>query len=253
MVKDHGQSIVPMIDRNLFGPKSPARIEQGRNPMRTNRIVMAVHSGYMLAGLVFLATMAAFGQTAPDPWLILASGAKGAINVHTTRQDLVRVYGAENVVDEDVDIGEGEMQSATFLFPKDPERRLEIMWKDPDTKTAPGTADILGRKSRWHAIHGITLGTSASEMERINGRPFRFALTNDGTDMAEELISWRGGSLEKEFQGDGRVILELEWAAKGAKQRGPHDIETSSDNPVWRAQNPHVTRMSWVFPSKAQP
>ena len=72
--------------------------------------------------------------------------------------------------------------------------------------------------------------------------------------MAEELISWRGGSLEKEFQGDGHVILELEWApSKRAKQRGPHDIETSSDNPVWRAQNPHVRRMTWLFPSKTQP
>lgn len=217
---------------------------------------MAMRSGFIfrLAGFTVLATMLGLGQAAPDPWLILASGEKGAINVHTTRQDLVRMYGAENVVDQDVDIGEGEMQSGTFLFPKDPERRVEVLWKDPDTKTAPESADIIGGKSRWHAAHGITLGTSASELERLNGRPFRFTLTNDGTDMAEELISWRGGSLEKEFQGECRVILELEWApAKGAKQRGPHDIGTDSDNPVWRAQHPHVSRISWLFASKTQP
>ena len=206
------------------------------------------------AGFVFLLTMLGFGRSEPDPWLILASGEKGSINAHTTRDDLVRIYDAANVVDQNVDIGEGEMQSATLLFPNDPERQIELLWKDPDTKTSPESADVRGKKSRWHAVHGITLGTSASELQRLNGRPFHFALTNDGTDMADELISWRGGSLEKEFQGDGRVILELEWApAKGAQPRGPHDFETNSDNPAWRAHNPHVSRMSWIFPSNTQP
>ena len=205
-------------------------------------------------GLVFLMSAAAFGQAEPDPWLILASGATGSINAHTTREDLVRQYGAANVVDQDVDVGEGEMQSATFLFPKDPECQIVILWKDPDTKTAPGSMDIRGKKSRWHGAHSITLGTSVTELERLNGRPFRFTLNHDGTDMAEELISWRGGSLEKEFQGNGRVILELQWSPpKGGKLTGPSDFSSDSDNPVWRAQNPHIIRMSWIFPSNTQP
>jgi hypothetical protein len=204
-----------------------------------------------LAAFTLLAAAFGFAQSASDPWLILASGEKGSINVHTTRDDLVRMFGAANVVDQDVDTGEGEMQSATFLFPTDPERRIWIMWKDPETKTAPQSADILGKKSRWHAAHGITLGSSISEMERVNGRPFRFALTNDGTDMADETISWQGGLLEKEFQSDGRVILELEWSpAKGAKPKGPSpDFHVDSDSPAWRAQKPHISRMSWLFPT----
>ena len=182
---------------------------------------------FQLAGFAFLATTLGFAQAAPDPWLILASGERGSINAHRTRHDLVCMYGAVNVVDQDVDIGEGEMQSATFLFPKDPERVIEILWKDPGTKTAPEAADIFGRKSRWPAVRGITLGTSARELKRLNGRPFRWTFLNDGTDMAQELISWRGGSLEKAFPGDGRVILELEMTPmKGAKPTGPSpDIE----------------------------
>jgi hypothetical protein len=140
-------------------------------------------------------TMLGFGQAAPDPWLILDSGERGPINVHTTREDLVRTFGAANVVDQDVDIDEGEIVVGTFLFPKDP-----------------------------------------------------------GTDMAQELISWRGGLLEKEFQGDGRVILSLEYSpAKGAKQRGPSDFSRDSDSPAMRAQNPHISEINWVFPSKTQP
>ncbi|MGB6632343.1 MAG: hypothetical protein WBE52_13985, partial [Terriglobales bacterium] len=126
-----------------------------------------------LAGFILLAVMTVFGQAQVDPWLILASGEKGTINSHTTRKDLVRTYGAANVVDQDVDIGEGEMQSGTFLFPEDPQRQIEILWKDPDHKTAPESAQILGKKSLWHGVHGITLGTSVRELERLNGRPFR--------------------------------------------------------------------------------
>jgi len=207
------------------------------------------------AGFLLLTSAAAFGQAAADPWLILASGEKGSINTHTKRSDLVRMFGAVNVVDQNVDVGDGELQSATFLFPKDPERRLEILWKDPDSKTSPQSADILGEKSRWHTIHGITLGTPASDLEHFNGRPFRFSLTNDGTDMAAELISWRGGLLEKEFQGDGRVILKLEEdPAKGTEQKSPSaDFEVDSDSPVWRALHPHISRMSWIFPSNTNP
>jgi len=217
--------------------------------------MQAARRACILVGLLFLGTVLGFSQATSDPWLIVTSGRRGSINPHTTRADLVRMYGAANVVDQDVDIGEGEMQSATFLFKKDPERQIEIVWKDSDNKTAPESADIRGKKSLWHGIHGITLGTSASDLERLNGRPFRFTLTNDGTDMAQELISWRGGVLEKEFQGDARVMLELEWApAKGAQQRGPSpDLGVDSDNPVWRAQNPHISRMSWIFSSNMQP
>jgi hypothetical protein len=177
--------------------------------------------------------------------------------VHTTRADLVRLYGASNVVDQEVDTGEGEMQSETVVFPKDPERQVYIMWNDPGTKTSPQSADLLGTKSRWHAVHGITLGTSINELERLNGRPFRFALINDGTDMAEETISWQGGLLENDFQGNGRIILEIEGRpAQASKPTGPHDFETESNNRNWRAQNPHISRMTWMFPSdtsKTQP
>ena len=163
----------------------------------------------LFAGLAFLATTSAFGQTANDPWLILTSGEKGSLNVHTTHEDLVREYGPSNVTDQDADVGDGEIQPLTVLFAEDPQRRIELLWKDPGKNTEPAFATIRGKASRWHAVHGISLGTTLPDLERINGRPFRFALTNDGTDMAEEHISWQGGLLEKDFQGDGRIILFL--------------------------------------------
>jgi hypothetical protein len=67
--------------------------------------------------------------------------------------------------------------------------------------------------------------------------------------MARECVPWRGGSLEKDLQGNGRVVLELQWAPdKGAEQRRPSpDFEVDSENSVWLAQNSHVDRMTWFF------
>jgi hypothetical protein len=223
--------------------------------MKTSQSVAFFRGSFSvgLAGFILLAAMTAFGQAQADPWLILASGEKGAINSHTTRKDLVRMYGAANVVDQDMDNEDGERQSGTDLFPKNPQRQIIITWKDPDNKTAPEFALILGKKSLWHGVHGITLGTSVRELERLNGRPFHFALTNDGTCEAEETISWQGGRLEKELQGNGGIILEIESSpTKGAKQTGPADFEVDSDNPVWRAQNPHISKMTWSFASNEQ-
>jgi hypothetical protein len=203
----------------------------------------------LFTGLAFLGTMSAFGQTANDLWLILASGEKGSINVHTTREVLVRAYGASNVTDQDAHVGEGEIQLLTVLFKGDPQRRIELLWKDPG-KTEPAFATIRGKVSRWHAAYGISLGTTLPELERINGRPFRFALTNDGTDMAEEHISWQGGQLEKDFQGDGRITLSLvSPPTKEATQTGPSDFGGDSNEPAMRRRNLYVDSIAWEFPS----
>ncbi len=209
---------------------------------------------FRLAALVVLFLPSALGQAESDPWLILASGAKGSISVNTTREDLVKLYGDSNVVDQDADIGDGEMVTETVLFPNDSERKIEILWKDPSRRADPSSVTIRGKVSRWHAVHGISLGTTASQLQHVNGRPFRWSLTNDGTDMAQQLTSWQGGVLDKEFQGDGRVFLSLESSpTKGTKPKGPSDFSFDSDSPVMRAQNPHIREITWVFPSGGQP
>jgi hypothetical protein len=215
-----------------------------------------MRSGFIvqLAAFLISVTMLGFGQAAPDPWLILASGEKGSINAHTTRQYLVHMYGAANVVDRDADVGEGEIEPETVLFPKNPERRIEILWKNPDKRAQPASASIRGTASRWHAVHGISLGTTLTELQRINGRPFRFDLVGDGTDMAHDEISWHGGALEKYFQGDGTVTLHLVGTPTHATARkGPHDFGGESDTPEIQNLNLYIDEVTWVFPPQAQP
>lgn len=203
-------------------------------------------------GLSFVLIGSAFGQTANDPWLILKNGQAGSINAHTTREDLVRKYGISNVTEKDAEDEDGETQPLTVLFAEDPQRRIELLWKFSDKKTEPAFVTIRGKASRWHATHGISLGTTLPELEHINGRPFHFALTNGGTDMAEEHISWQGGALEEDFQGDGRVILLLVGPpSKNGAHKGPSDFRGESNESEMRNRKLYVNSITWVFPSRA--
>jgi len=101
-----------------------------------------------LAAILVSLRAPALGQAASDPWLILASGKEGSINLHTTREDLVRFYGDSNVVDHDADVGDGEMEPETVLFPNDPERRIEILWRDLERRADPSSVAIRGKVSR---------------------------------------------------------------------------------------------------------
>lgn len=74
-------NLVITVSRNLFIVKSLVRIEQ---EIRTVRSLNSKYT-FGLAGFVFLVTISGLAQATHDPWLILANGAKGAINIHTTR------------------------------------------------------------------------------------------------------------------------------------------------------------------------
>src|SRR5690242_3166397 len=166
--------------------------------MQTKRL------GYIFAGFLFLPAIFSYGQATPSPWLLLASSDKGAINGHTTREELVRVYGKANVVDRDIDIGEGETQPGTVVFPNDPKRSVEILWRDSEKKTQPSSAQIHGEASLWKAPRGSSLGTSLKQLEQLNGRPFQMA--GFGWDYSGTVMSWENGSLASELDGDhGRV------------------------------------------------
>lgn len=150
-----------------------------------------------LSAILISLSVCAFGQGEADPWLIVPNGDAGPINYRVTRSDLVQRYGAANVVDQEVGVGEGDTDTATVLFPKDPERRIEILWQDRQKEAYPSSVSISGQASRWHAVHCISLGMLYSELARINGKPFPISW---GTDQGNVVFSWNGGLLDKDLK-----------------------------------------------------
>jgi hypothetical protein len=210
----------------------------------------AARCASILAGFFYLATILGFSQATLDPWLILAGGEKGAINPNTTRKDLVRMYGAANVVDDEVEVGEGEMETVTTVFPKDPKRSIEIMWKDSDKKTVPDSLTIRGCASRWKTAHNISLGMPLKQLEGLNGRPFH--LSGFGWDYGGSVLSWSDGTLAPELSGArGHVILRLTCSGNSVtKEEGSKvapDGDFSSQDPIMQKMNPTVGEIRWVF------
>jgi hypothetical protein len=122
----------------------------------------------ILAGFILWVTTLGFGQSPPDPWLIVTSGVEGPLNRHTTHSELLRVYGKANVTERDgIEGFSGDMEYVTVLFAKDPARAIEIIWRDEEKKTVPAFVTVRGFKTRWHAARGISLGTSLKDLERL--------------------------------------------------------------------------------------
>ena len=98
-----------------------------------------------LSAILMSLSVCAFGQGEADPWLIVPNGDAGPISFRASRADLVQRYGAANVVDQEVGVGEGDTDTATVLFPKDPERRIEILWQDREKEAYPSSVTISGQ------------------------------------------------------------------------------------------------------------
>lgn len=202
----------------------------------------------LLSGFFVLALILVSGTTVPEPWIIIPGGASGAITASTTRKDLVASYGAANVRDQDIDVGEGETEPGTAVFPRDPKRSIEILWKDPETKRSPKSLTIRGSTSLWKTVHEITLGTSLKKLEQINGRPF--VLCGFAWDYSGTVTSWQNGALDKDLLANGHVIVRLDPSEEHFTQADQvaGDRPFASNHPVMQEINPRVYEIIWVFP-----
>jgi len=211
----------------------------------------------LLAGFTLLVTLSAFGQAEGDPWLIVTSGGKRLLNLQTTHEDLVRIFGAANVVEQDgIDGMSGDMEYVTVLFPKDPQRAIEILWRDGEKRTVPQSMTIRGDKSKWKAMQGISLGISLKELEAVNGRPFE--LSGYGWDYGGGITSWENGSLAADLDGGhGTVSITLcQSLRKDVSQKEWRDVTGSgsfpSSHPTMQKLNPRACHIDWIFPSWEQ-
>jgi len=127
--------------------------------------------------------------------LIVPGKSFGPITAQYTRADLVKTFGAANVKDTRVHLGEGETVPGVAVYPKDPKRRLEITWVK---SKRVGDIRISGQSSVWHTADGVTLGTTLAQLQKLNGVPFKFS--GFGWDYGGMILSWERGKLEKSLK-----------------------------------------------------
>lgn len=173
-------------------------------------------------------------------WLIRPGKSAGPITKATTLADLQKIYGKEKVKTADVYVGEGNSMPGAVIFPDDPQRKAEIIWKE-GAKTA-AIVIIIGQKSLWHTVEGVTLGTRLKELEKLNGGPF--TLAGFDWDYSGALLSWGdNGKLRKAFHNPGGLALRLTYP-----ENPPQDVVESvlgdgdfeSSHPGMQKLNPYV-------------
>ena len=181
-------------------------------------------------------------------WLIVPGRSVGPIRPDTSEKDLIKIFGRKNVKRAEIDVGEGETQSGTILFPNQPRKKVFILWKNPATRQNPESVSIRNKNTLWKTERGITIGTSLKTIEKINGRAF--ALTGFGWDYSGTVLHSNGGRIkefgvETESGLSGRtLILRLEPAGSLRQTREYEavlgDKQFFSNNRAMKILNPGV-------------
>ncbi|KFN50973.1 hypothetical protein [Arenimonas composti] len=112
-------------------------------------------------------------------------------------------YGAENVVERELAVGEGETMPGWVLFPDRPTRQLEVHLDE--TGEHPAMLVAGSDVTEWQRADGVRNGLTAAELTAINGRPFSFM--GFYWDYGGVVIDWKGGALGPEDTVVGPVTL----------------------------------------------
>lgn len=172
-----------------------------------------------------------------------------AIHQDATLDQVKQWFGAKNVTQGEAHVGEGMCEPATIVFPNKPEKTMEIVWGDKQNLKYPLRVQMAGDRSIWHTKEGITLGTTAQELMKLNGAPFRFS--GLGWDYGGYINAWgEKGRLEKAV-GD-KLTLRL-GTTQSFPQTGAPDIygdrEITSDMLAPVAKWVAVNRLALHFPA----
>lgn len=162
----------------------------------------------------------------------------GAFVKNSSHLQLATIYGSENLTFTEVDGPQGSKIPGSVLFPKDPKRRLEVLWNDPAGRRDTQVIDINGQ-STWTAPKGIKLGLTLAAVEKLNGKPF--ALLGFGQEDGGMVQGWNGGALENlpggcklgiRFAADSKLADDARAAVTGTAQFTSEDAKIRAAKPT---------------------
>jgi hypothetical protein len=208
----------------------------------------------MMHRLLTLGALVAGALHAQD-WTVVPGERVGPITRRTVRSDLVRWFPADAIEDDQIELDEGMLQTATLVYKRDPSQTLAISWTGAGTPKQIFLCWGLRRGTcRWQAANGIRFGTRLSELETLNGGPFTIA--GFGYNYGGNVLSWDGGKLARS-DCNGRLVLTLDGERAGGRYtvamtneelrsiRGDRPIPSSTA--AFRKLNPRVVGMLMVF------
>jgi len=153
---------------------------------------------------------------------------------------LAMVYGSQNMIFAEEKV-QGTNVGMTVLYPKDPKRRLEVWWSNPN-RTGLYLIDIAG-KSVWTGPNGLRLGLTLPAVEKLNHKPFK--LKGFDKDGVATVTNWDDGALAA-LPGGCRAGASFHADPKSSKDAVSAisaDNEFSSDDRSIQAVKPTVSEI----------
>ena len=160
---------------------------------------------------------------------------------------LAELFGSDNVVAETIDGPEGTTLDATLVFPRDPARRLVVLWQDEEQRARPA-AVIVREDSDWIGPGGVRLGSDLAEVEAANQAPFK--VLGFGWDYGGA-ASFPSGTLSEI---PGGCMMSLSFDLDWTKEYGPAfdaimgDQQLDSDDPLLQEAAPVVSEIAVGYP-----
>jgi hypothetical protein len=159
----------------------------------------------------------------------------------SSHSKLATAFQSRNVAFAQVDGPTGAKIMATVLFAKDPKRRLEVWWANQASRTDTHLVVINGA-STWSAPGQLRLGLTLSQLEQINGKPFK--LTGFDKNNVATLTDWNGGNLSL-VPGGCKVGISLRPRTVSPAALGalPASREFTSSDSAMQTMNPEVSEI----------
>jgi len=143
--------------------------------------------------VVLLLSVALWKALSPEDDLIVPGKRVGRVKANSNEQELIQLYGKQNVIRDTIHVCDGYDGPGTIVYPNDELHKLEIIWKDKQNFRNPDCVIIRGSRSVYRTSEGITLGTSMKELEKLNGKSFTFY--GFEWDFQGLVLDWWGGKL----------------------------------------------------------
>ena len=152
--------------------------------------------GAMMFGLAGIAANSsspiALAATTPAPPAANAVGCASPVGRNDSAAALMLRFRA-NARKETVPGAEGETAEAVVLYPRDPLRRLEVIYSDA-AMLHPASVNLRAERSVW-AVAGLHLGDGLEQVARRNGRAF--TMSGFEWDYGGYVNDLKGGALSR--------------------------------------------------------
>ena len=129
-------------------------------------------------------------------WTCVPGEKVGLIHKNFTEEAIIKVYGKENVKREQISLGEGEVSTATVIFPKT-DNEIFITWQLDQPFQVISEILIENENAPWGTSQGISIGTTLEELIQINGKDFKF--TGFEWDYSGYTNDWQDGRISKKL------------------------------------------------------